>query len=67
MVGNLHHRGLYRYNEAMKEYMQRYKFNGDYRLRVVFQRELSKVVNEQKADLIVPDSSNVDNDANAWL
>lgn len=50
----LHHRGLYRYNEAMKEYMQRYKFNGDYRLRVVFQRELSKVVNEQKADLIVP-------------
>lgn len=51
---HLHHRGLYRYNEAMKEYMQRYKFNGDYRLRVVFQRELSKVVNEQKADLIVP-------------
>nr|WP_283581183.1 ComF family protein [Limosilactobacillus reuteri] len=50
----LHHRGLYRYNEAMKEYMQRYKFNGDYRLCVVFQRELSKVVNEQKADLIVP-------------
>lgn len=50
----LHHRGLYRYNEAMKEYMQRYKFNGDYRLREVFQRELSKVVNEQKADLIVP-------------
>ena len=51
---HLHHRGLYRYNEAMKEYMQRYKFNGDYRLREVFQRELSKVVNEQKADLIVP-------------
>ena len=51
---HLHHRGLYRYNEAMKEYMQRYKFNGDYRLCVVFQRELSKVVNEQKADLIVP-------------
>ena len=51
---NLHHRGLYRYNEAMKEYMQRYKFNGDYRLRMVFQREFSKVVNEQKTDLIVP-------------
>ena len=52
-LATCHHRGLYRYNEAMKEYMQRYKFNGDYRLRVVFQRELSKVVNEQKADLIV--------------
>ena len=51
---HLHHRGLYRYNEAMKEYMQRYKFNGDYRLRMVFQREFSKVVNEQKTDLIVP-------------
>lgn len=51
---SLHHRGLYQYNEAMKEYMQRYKFNGDYRLRKVFQREFSKVVNEQKADLIVP-------------
>ena len=38
----------------MKEYMQRYKFNGDYRLRMVFQREFSKVVNEQKTDLIVP-------------
>ncbi|MBB1099135.1 ComF family protein [Limosilactobacillus sp. WF-MT5-A] len=51
---NLHQRGLYRYNEAMKEYMQRYKFNGDYRLRMVFQYEFSKVVNEQEADLIVP-------------
>lgn len=51
---NLHHRGCYRYNEAMKDYMQRYKFNGDYRLRMVFQREFSKVVNEQKADLVIP-------------
>ena len=33
----LHHRGLYRYNEAMKEYMQRYKFNR----RLSFMRGIS--------------------------
>ncbi|MBB1122536.1 ComF family protein [Limosilactobacillus sp. Lr3000] len=51
---HLYHRGLYHYNDAMKNYMQRYKFNGDYRLRLVFQREFSRLVNHSKADIIVP-------------
>lgn len=50
----LHHRGLYQYNEAMKDYMRRYKFAGDYRLRLVFQHEFSQLVRQIHADLIVP-------------
>lgn len=33
-------RALYAYNNAMRTYMQRYKFQGDYRLRRVFSDEL---------------------------
>lgn len=30
------HRAIFRYNEAMKEYFSRYKFEGDYAYRMVF-------------------------------
>lgn len=35
---------LYRYNAAMKDYMHRYKFQGDFRLRKVFYRDLTRAV-----------------------
>ena len=36
----LRHQALFRYNEAFSEWLTRYKFLGDYRYRLVFQREL---------------------------
>ncbi|GEN21184.1 hypothetical protein LAC02_44650 [Ligilactobacillus acidipiscis] len=41
LLGN---RALYVYNEAMKSYMQRYKFNGDYQWRLIFQDKFSQFV-----------------------
>lgn len=51
---HLHHRALYRYNDAMKGFMQRYKFAGDYHLRAVFQTEFQQRVRQASADLVVP-------------
>ncbi|WP_234982454.1 ComF family protein [Limosilactobacillus caccae] len=51
---HLRHYALYEYNEMMKDYMHRYKFLGDYRLRLVFQAELSKLVRARAGDLVVP-------------
>lgn len=50
----LHHHGIYRYNSMMKEYMRRYKFDGDYRLRKVFQCEFSTYIRQIPTDYIVP-------------
>lgn len=50
----LHHRCLYSYNDAMKDLMHRYKFQGDYLLRHIFQREMTQRAIEQQADYIVP-------------
>lgn len=47
-------RACYAYNQALKEYMHAYKFSGDYRLRHVFQAELTTRVKECSADLVVP-------------
>ncbi|GBG95754.1 competence protein ComFC [Ligilactobacillus salitolerans] len=43
----LNNRALYRYDQAMKDYMQRYKFAGDYRFRLVFQDQFSRFVQEK--------------------
>lgn len=51
---HLQHQALYTYNDAMKEYMQRYKFLGDYRLRHVFSSEFQQRVRQVQADLVVP-------------
>lgn len=50
----IHNQSLFEYNDAMKDYMQRYKFMGDYRLRQVFSHELTTLVCQQNADLIIP-------------
>lgn len=39
-------RALYAYNSAMRTYMQRYKFQGDYRLRQVFSAELQTTLTQ---------------------
>lgn len=50
----LTHRALYRYNGAMKEFMHRYKFAGDYRLRTVFAAEFTAAVRQLTAAVVVP-------------
>lgn len=50
----LHNRSLLSYNEATKEFMQQYKFNGDFRLRHVFARSLTKIINDLQGDVIIP-------------
>lgn len=50
----LDHRALYVYNEAMKDFMRRYKFAGDYCLRQVFQSPLQAAIKEAGSGLLVP-------------
>lgn len=50
---NLTNQALFEYNAAMKDFMKRYKFNGDYRLRYVFVSELRLALAHTKR-LIVP-------------
>lgn len=52
-------KALYEYNPAMKEYMSRYKFIGDYRLRQVFRNELSQVIRASHK-VIIPIPVSVD-------
>lgn len=49
----IQNRALYLYNDQMKDYMARYKFIGDYRLRILFKAEMQKNIRQQmKADNI---------------
>lgn len=49
------HRSLYRYNLAMKDYFNQYKFQGDYCLRMLFAKELSQIITKDyKGYLPVP-------------
>ncbi|WP_178391598.1 ComF family protein [Apilactobacillus kunkeei] len=43
---------IFQYNDAMKDFMHRYKFVGDYQLRMIFQKEIRKKI--RKDLLIVP-------------
>ena len=47
------HAALYSYNQAMKEYFSRYKFDGDYLLRKVFSDILQKELKKYKDYQIV--------------
>ena len=47
------HRSLYRYNEAMKDYLHRYKFMGDIVLAKVFQKQLYDVFKREQR-IVVP-------------
>ena len=49
----VHHRAIYHYNKAMKEYFRNYKFWKDYRLRECFREELSKRLKEYKDFTII--------------
>ncbi|MFZ2588451.1 ComF family protein [Paucilactobacillus nenjiangensis] len=50
----LHNQALFHYDEAMKDFMKQYKFNGDYRLRLVFESQLKSAASLIECDLIVP-------------
>jgi len=50
---NVDHVALYSYNQAMKEYFSRYKFDGDYLLRKVFSDILQKELKKYKDYQIV--------------
>lgn len=43
---------IFQYNDAMRDFMHRYKFVGDYQLRMIFQKEIRKKI--RKDLLIVP-------------
>lgn len=43
---------IFQYNDAMKNFMHRYKFVGDYQLRMIFQKEIRKKI--RKDLLVVP-------------
>ncbi|WKN28401.1 ComF family protein [Apilactobacillus kunkeei] len=45
-------RSIFEYNDAMKDFMHRYKFVGDYQLRMIFQEEIRK--NIRKNSMVVP-------------
>ena len=47
------HHALFCYNDAMKSYFSRYKFEGDYLLRKVFARELKEAFKKYKGYTIV--------------
>lgn len=51
---HLRHRPLFHYNQAMREYMQEYKFQGQYHLRKVFQEHVRRAVSNLEYDLLVP-------------
>ncbi|MCP1640184.1 competence protein ComFC [Streptococcus gallinaceus] len=48
------HVSLYQYNEAMKSYFSRYKFEGDYLLRKIFSKKLQKVLKNYQDYTLVP-------------
>lgn len=43
---------IFQYNDAMKDFMHRYKFVGDYQLRMIFQQEIRKKI--RKELVVVP-------------
>ncbi|MGT2772567.1 ComF family protein [Streptococcus marimammalium] len=51
---NPSHQSLYRYNEAMKYFFSRYKFEGDYLLRKVFSKKIKQFLNQYNSYTIVP-------------
>ncbi|MBM7642211.1 ComF family protein [Streptococcus loxodontisalivarius] len=48
------HESIYQYNQAMKDYMSRFKFMGDYLLKDVFKQDLKKALKAYKDFQVVP-------------
>lgn len=47
-------KAIYQYNDAMKDFMHRYKFVGDYQLRMIFQDQIKKMIKNENSDVVVP-------------
>lgn len=47
-------RALYHYNDQLKRFMSQYKFNGDYRLRVIFQTAMRRAIVAWHPEIVVP-------------
>lgn len=52
---------IFQYNDAMKDFMHRYKFVGDYQLRMIFQQEIRKKIRKELVVVPVPISSETKN------
>lgn len=50
----LEHHPLFHYNQAMKDYMQTYKFQGHYQLRVAFNEQLKQAIELIPHDMLIP-------------
>lgn len=50
-LASFHNEALFTYNDAMHDYFQRYKFQGDYQLRRVFATVIQQAVAERDADI----------------
>ena len=48
------HTALYHYNEGFHEWMEQYKYWGDYQLRYTFSYELKRYFKDKKSCLIIP-------------
>ncbi|CAI2574935.1 Putative ribose-phosphate pyrophosphokinase [Apilactobacillus kunkeei] len=48
---------IFKYNDAMKDFMHRYKFVGDYQLRMIFQNEIRKKIRKELVVVPIPISS----------
>ncbi|VDG17954.1 ComF family protein [Lactobacillus sp.] [Lactiplantibacillus mudanjiangensis] len=48
-----YNQALFEYNSAMQAYFKAYKFQGDFRLRAVFQARLKQTLSTIKADVVV--------------
>ncbi|MFS7255403.1 hypothetical protein CKN63_00820 [Carnobacterium divergens] len=50
----LRHLALYEYNLFIKEWMERFKFQGDYRLRNLFNEEVKAIFKTYKKEIVIP-------------
>lgn len=50
---NFKNKALYKYNDEMKEFINSYKFTGDYRLRRIFQKDFEREISKTDK-LVVP-------------
>lgn len=50
----VHHHAIYQYNTAFKDWLYRYKFEGDYNLRQTFSPQVKQVLRKYRGFTIVP-------------
>ncbi|MCD7084463.1 ComF family protein [Limosilactobacillus fastidiosus] len=50
----LEHYPLFYYNQAMKDFMQKYKFQGQYHLRGIFYETIKEAIARIKYDILIP-------------